>query len=81
LPQPDRYVSVKVECPSGHPHMYCVPITQQQVPAELRCEPSAPAGYSSGGGGCQIPNAGELVTLTERDSGTTFKTLSGRDTC
>jgi hypothetical protein len=67
LPQPDRYVSVKVECSSGHPHDICVQIARE-VPAELRCEPSAPAGYSSGSGGsCQIPNAGELVTLTERE--------------
>jgi hypothetical protein len=67
LPQPDRYVSVKVECSSGHPHDICVEI-KRQVPTELRCQPSAPAGYSSGGGSsCQIPGDAELVTLTERE--------------
>jgi len=40
MPQPDRYVSVKIECSSGHLHDICVEV-DRQVPPELRCEPSA----------------------------------------
>lgn len=67
MPQPDRYVSVKVECSSGHDHDICVEINRQ-VPKELRCEANANPGYSKGGGGtCIIPPAAELVDATERE--------------
>jgi hypothetical protein len=67
MPQPERYVSVQVECTAGHLHPICVEISRQ-VPDELRCQPSAPAGYGRGnGGGCQIPSPAQLVEITERE--------------
>lgn len=68
MPQPDRYVTAKIECVKGHPHDVCIEVTRQ-VPPELRCSPSAPTGYSAGGGGggCPIPSPERLVELTERE--------------
>lgn len=67
MPQPDRYVSVKVECSSGHLHDICVEISRQ-VPPELRCSPTAPPGYIQGGrGGCIIPGGPRLAELTSRE--------------
>jgi hypothetical protein len=67
MPQPDRYVSAKIECSSGHLHEVCIEIARQ-VPLELRCEPSAPSGYSTGGGGgCRIPSPVDLVELAGRE--------------
>jgi len=67
MPQPDRYVSVKIECSSGHLHDICVEV-DRQVPPALRCEPSAGPGYSRGGGGsCIIPSTAELEEMTRRE--------------
>lgn len=67
MPQPDRYVSVKIECSSGHLHDICVEV-DRQVPPELRCEPTAGPGYSKGGGGnCTIPSTRDLAEATKRE--------------
>ncbi|MGK3947352.1 hypothetical protein [Microbacterium sp. K2] len=68
MPQPDRYVSVKIECSSNHSHDICVEV-DRQVPPELRCEPNAGPGYSQGGGGggCSIPSSAQLKELTRRE--------------
>lgn len=67
MPQPDRYVNVKIQCSSGHDHDICVEI-DQQVPKELRCESTASPGYSRGGGGtCTIPPLAELADATKRE--------------
>lgn len=61
MPQPDRYVRVKVECSDQHLHDVCVEV-DRQVPPELRCAPNEGPGYTSGGsgGGCRIPASDEL---------------------
>lgn len=67
VPQPDRYVSAKVECSAGHLHEVCIEI-RRQVPPDLRCESTAPAGYGPGnGGGCHIPGHARLVEMAERE--------------
>ncbi len=68
MPQPDRYVSVKIECHSKHLHDICVEV-DRQVPPDLRCEPNAGPGYSRGGGsgGCSIPFSDELKETTMRE--------------
>jgi hypothetical protein len=67
MPQPDRYVSARIECAKGHLHALCIEVARQ-VPPELRCSPSAPTGYAAGGGGgCPIPSPERLVVLTERE--------------
>lgn len=67
MPQPDRYVHVKIECSSAHLHDICIEVARQ-VPPELRCEPAAGPGYSSSGGGtCSIPSAAELAERTTRE--------------
>jgi len=68
MPQPERYVRVKIECSARHEHEICVEIPRQ-VPPELRCTPDAPRGYSQGGSGasCSILPATELVAVTARE--------------
>lgn len=56
---------VKLVCRQGCEHDLCYTI-RRGVPPELRCGPTAPAGYSTGGGGgCRLPE--DMVDRVERE--------------
>ena len=52
-PQPERYVSVRLQCRCGEEHRFCWRTQHQGIPAPLRCP--APAGTGHGGSRCPLP--------------------------
>jgi ADP-ribose pyrophosphatase YjhB (NUDIX family) len=57
-------VRTKVRCGGGHEHELCV-VVSRGVPPELRCADEQPAGWSFGGGGCNLPE--DLADQVERE--------------
>lgn len=51
----EHRVSVKMLCPRGHEHDFCVQIPRE-VPPALRCRPEQAQGFGPGGGGCPTPD-------------------------
>lgn len=67
MTQPDRYAHAKIDCSCGTLHEICVHV-EREVPKELRCAPSAPAGFGHGNGrGCRIPSTEQLIELIRRE--------------
>lgn len=67
MPDDHHRCHVKLVCRHGCEHDLCYTI-RRGVPPELRCAPSAPAGYSTGsGGGCRLPDPDDMVDRIERE--------------